>query len=79
MAALAIAAAPILAYYSSSRMPTVCVYPFIELEYYDISEMTGIAFSPDGNRLYLSSQRGIIGTAAGGITFEVTLPLSIED
>ena len=34
------------------------------------SEITGLAFSPDGNRLYFNSQRG----AVSGITYEVTGP-----
>lgn len=38
----------------------------------DESELTGPAFSPDGSRLYFSSQRG--GPAKLGITYEVTLP-----
>jgi secreted PhoX family phosphatase len=38
------------------------------------SELTGIAFTPSGNRMYFSSQRGTIGTVGGGITFEVTGP-----
>jgi secreted PhoX family phosphatase len=38
----------------------------------DDSELTGPAFSPDGSRLYFSSQRG--GPAKLGITYEVTLP-----
>lgn len=36
------------------------------------SELTGPAFSPDGQRLYFSSQRGDNG--AGGVTFEITGP-----
>jgi PKD repeat protein len=36
------------------------------------SEVTGPAFSPDGTRLYFSSQRGSDGTT--GITYEVTGP-----
>ena len=38
----------------------------------DDSELTGPAFSPDGRRLYFSSQRG--GPLKLGITYEVTLP-----
>lgn len=43
------------------------------------SEVTGLALSPDGNRLYFNSQRGmgIAGLPAGpgpGITYEVTGP-----
>lgn len=40
----------------------------------DNSEITGPAFSPDGTRLYFSSQRG--GRLAGGITYEVTGPFT---
>ena len=41
----------------------------------DGSELTGPAFSPDGRRLYVNSQRGGRGGKSGlGITFEVTLP-----
>ncbi len=50
------------------------VYPILELEGHDASEITGVTFSPDASRLYFSSQRGIIGTSMGGITFEVTGP-----
>lgn len=35
-----------------------------------VSEVTGLAFSPDGNRLYLNSQRG----GVFGISYEVTGP-----
>lgn len=38
------------------------------------SEITGPSFSPDGTRLYFSSQRGIGGTSADGLTYELTLP-----
>jgi hypothetical protein len=36
------------------------------------SELTGPAFSPDGKRLYFSSQRG--GPTGQGITYEVSGP-----
>ena len=36
------------------------------------SEVTGPAFSPDGTRLYLSSQRGADGST--GVTYEITGP-----
>lgn len=38
---------------------------------HDESEITGPAFSPDGTRLYFSSQRGATGA---GVTFEITGP-----
>ncbi len=38
----------------------------------DRSEITGPAFSPDGKRLYFSSQRGITGKSEYGITYEIT-------
>lgn len=48
-----------------------------QLEGHDNSEITGPAFSPNGKRLYFSSQRGTSGTSSGGITFEVTGPFHI--
>ena len=39
----------------------------------DKSEITGPAFSPDGRRLYFSSQRGTEGTSAHGVTYELDL------
>jgi len=38
------------------------------------SELCGPAFSPDGSRLYFSSQRGTIGLGLAGITYEVHGP-----
>lgn len=38
----------------------------------DRSEITGPAFSPDGKRLYFSSQRGKTGKSEDGITYELT-------
>jgi sugar lactone lactonase YvrE len=35
------------------------------------SEVTGPAFSPDGSRLYFSSQRGVAGRSDDGITYEL--------
>lgn len=46
--------------------------PLLQLVGHDRSEITGPAFSPDGSRLYFSSQRGITGRSADGITFEIT-------
>ncbi|EXU61646.1 hypothetical protein Z951_46095 [Streptomyces sp. PRh5] len=37
-------------------------------------ELAGPVFSPDGRRLYFSSQRGTSGSSSGGITYEVTGP-----
>ena len=49
--------------------------PFLQLEGHSGSEVTGPAFSPDGTRLYFSSQRGTDGGLNGpGMTFEVTGP-----
>lgn len=38
------------------------------------SEICGPAFTPAGNRLYFSSQRGTAGSSSGGITYCVTGP-----
>jgi secreted PhoX family phosphatase len=49
--------------------------PFLQLSGHGGSEVTGPAFSPDGTRLYFSSQRGTDGGTNGrGMTFEVTGP-----
>ncbi|WP_338863768.1 alkaline phosphatase PhoX [Myxococcus stipitatus] len=50
------------------------VSPFLRLDGHSSSELTGPAFSPDGRRLYFSSQRGTTGSSSGGYTFEVTGP-----
>jgi hypothetical protein len=50
------------------------IYPLLELTGHDKSEIAGIAFSPDGNRLYFSSQRGRSGDDLDGLTFEVHGP-----
>lgn len=42
------------------------------------SEITGPCFSPDGTRLYFSSQRGGLLTPGAGITFEVTGPWRLD-
>jgi len=56
--------------------PDGVVAPVLRLDGHGGSEITGPAFSPDGTRLYFSSQRGTSGNAAGtgGITYEVTGP-----
>lgn len=48
--------------------------PLITLHEQSLSEITGPAFSPDGSRLYFSSQRGYRGVSEAGITYELTLP-----
>jgi secreted PhoX family phosphatase len=49
--------------------------PFLQLVGHDGSEVAGPAFSPDGTRLYFSSQRGTGGRSlSAGLTFEVTGP-----
>lgn len=50
------------------------VRPLLQIVGQDRSEITGPAFSPDGTRLYFSSQRGVSGKHADGITYEVTGP-----
>jgi secreted PhoX family phosphatase len=47
------------------------LYPIAQLEGHDKSEVTGLAFSPDGKRLYFSSQRGTTGLSENGITYEI--------
>jgi hypothetical protein len=66
--------------------PDGLVAPFLRVTNQDDSEITGPAFSPDGKRMYFSSQRGpanrSLGDALGiekdsthiGITYEVTGP-----
>ena len=51
------------------------VAPVVRLVGHDASEITGPAFSPDGSRLYFSSQRGTDGR---GVTFEVAGPFRTE-
>lgn len=47
------------------------LYPVVQLEGHERSEIAGVAFSPDGKRLYFSSQRGETGRSADGITYEI--------
>lgn len=54
--------------------PDDVVAPFLRVDGQSGSEITGPAFSPDGSRLYFSSQRGTSGSSSGGITYEVTGP-----
>lgn len=50
------------------------VLPLLQVVGHDRSEITGPAFSPDGSRLYFSSQRGKTGNSEDGMTFEITGP-----
>lgn len=52
------------------------VAPILRVDGQDSSEITGPAFSPDGTRLYFSSQRG--GRARSGITYEVSGPFNMS-
>ncbi|TFV53671.1 DUF839 domain-containing protein [Geodermatophilus sp. DF01-2] len=54
--------------------PTGRVRPFLSIEGHPDSEVTGPAFTPDGTRLYFSSQRGSTGEDDDGTTYEVTGP-----
>ncbi|MER6170941.1 alkaline phosphatase PhoX [Streptosporangium sp. NPDC001681] len=56
--------------------PERVVTPVLRIAGHSKSEITGPAFSPGGDRLYFSSQRGARGDAAGtdGVTYEVTGP-----
>ncbi|GAA2394514.1 alkaline phosphatase PhoX [Streptomyces coeruleofuscus] len=54
--------------------PADVVAPFLRVDGQSGSEITGPAFSPDGTRLYFSSQRGTSGSSSGGITYEVRGP-----
>jgi uncharacterized protein len=47
--------------------------PFLQFAGHDGSEVAGPVFSPDGSRLYVSSQRG---TDGAGMTFEITGPFA---
>jgi len=50
------------------------VAPLLKVEGHGSSEIAGVAFNPDGTRLYFSSQRGTTGTNSGGVTYEVSGP-----
>ena len=48
--------------------------PLVTLHRQPGSEIAGPAFSPDGTRLLFSSQKGPLGNAMGGMTYELRLP-----
>jgi secreted PhoX family phosphatase len=54
--------------------PGGVVAPFLRILHQSGSEITGPAFTPDGSRLYLSSQRGTTGSSSGGVTYEIAGP-----
>jgi secreted PhoX family phosphatase len=56
--------------------PADIVAPFLRVTGQSSSEITGPAFTPNGQRLYFSSQRGTSGQSSGGITYEVTGPFN---
>lgn len=51
---------------------TPAITPFLQFVGHERSEVTGPAFSPDGSRLYVTSQRGVDGVT--GLTVEITGP-----
>jgi secreted PhoX family phosphatase len=53
--------------------PSGAVSEFLRVLNQSGSEIAGPAFSPDGTRLYFSSQRGP-GGSGQGVTYEVTGP-----
>lgn len=54
--------------------PSGVVAPFLRVDGHSGSEITGPAFTPAGDRLYFSSQRGTSNSLLAGVTFEVTGP-----
>ncbi len=48
------------------------IKPLLQIVGHEQSEITGPAFSPDGSRLYFSSQRGQAGHDRDGVTYEIT-------
>lgn len=48
------------------------IKPLLQIVGQKRSEITGPTFSPDGSRLYFSSQRGTTGRPEAGITYEIT-------
>ncbi len=63
----------------STISPGGRVAPFLRVTGHDDSEATGPAFSPDGSRLYFSSQRGPSGSDDNGVTYEVSGPFRLAD
>jgi secreted PhoX family phosphatase len=55
--------------------PDRSVHVLLQVTGQDGSELTGPAFSPDGSRLYVNSQRGGRSGGGLGITYEIRLPV----
>lgn len=51
------------------------LYPLLQIAGHDGSEVTGLALSPDGSRLYFNSQRGENG-GGPGVTYEIRGPIA---
>lgn len=58
-------------------LPDRHLRPLLQLVGQEASEITGPAFSPDGRRLYFSSQRGARKGTGSGITYEVLMPFAV--
>lgn len=54
--------------------PSGVILPLLQIEGQSNSEITGPAFSPDGQHLYFSSQRGVLGHPGGGMTYVMSGP-----
>lgn len=56
--------------------PDGSVVPLLQVTGHFGSEITGPAFTPDGRRLYFSSQRGAFGFRTPGMTYEIIGPFA---
>lgn len=52
--------------------PDLEVFPIVQIIGQDRSEICGPAFDPSHQRLYFSSQNGVTGNGADGITYEIS-------
>ena len=55
-------------------LPDRTLKPLLQITGQDQSEVAGIAFSPDGRRMYFTSDRGAPNSVGLGITYELLLP-----